>query len=80
MLNQTLEEQLKYARALLSVASKRIEVLEGKVKLFDSKEMKDLLYTIDGFQCEYMERNYGEANNWLRHISSAYEKYQEKEG
>ena len=72
--NQTLEEQLADARALLSVAGKRIDHLAEQVELLESKEVKDLIYCIDGWHCEYVESNYGGARPWQRHLSNAYQK------
>lgn len=40
-------------------------------------ELEELLYCCDGLSTEYSANNSGNANKWLRHISDAYQAYQD---
>ena len=48
-------------------------------KLNLERKLKQLIYTVDGMCCEYRNMNYGNAQEWLRHIDKAYSDYQEAE-
>jgi hypothetical protein len=43
----------------------------------EKEKLNDLLYCIDGMSAEYSQGNYGNANDWMRHIFNAYQEYQE---
>lgn len=49
------------------------------LELAESSEFKNLLYCVDGWHCEWIDSNYGTAKEWQRHLSDAYQSYQEKE-
>jgi hypothetical protein len=50
-------------------------------RISELEETKPLLQKVldccDGLHCEYTQANYGDAKNWLRHISDAYADYQD---
>jgi hypothetical protein len=48
-----------------------------KADLAEEKALKDLLYVVDGMCDCYRKRNYGEAQEWARHVNDAYTNYQE---
>ena len=39
------------------------------------EKLKKLLYCCDGLHDDYINRNFGDANRWVRHIADAYGKY-----
>lgn len=41
--------------------------------------LNKLLYCCDGLKTEYVKNNFGEAQSWIRHISDAYQNYEEVE-
>lgn len=46
-------------------------------KLNLERKLTKLLQTVEGMSCEYRNMNYGNAQDWLRHIDKAYSDYQE---
>lgn len=38
-----------------------------------SKELEQLLYCLDGYTTDHVNGNYGDADEWLRHVRNAYE-------
>jgi hypothetical protein len=69
------ERVIKSADFLISEISnrdKRIAELEKTEPL-----LQKVLDCCDGLHCEYTQANYGDAKNWLRHISDAYADYQD---
>ncbi len=41
------------------------------------KKLEKLLYCCDGLSTDYCNGNYGDAKEWLRHINTVYQDYQE---
>ena len=41
------------------------------------EKLKELLYCCEGLHVEFSQRNYGNADDWLRHIDKAYVGYQD---
>ena len=44
-----------------------------------TKEMKQLLYCLDGWVTDLNNNNFGVANEWLRHIRNAYVKVRDED-
>jgi hypothetical protein len=42
--------------------------------------LKKLLRCCDGLSSDYANKNYGDAEKWLRHIDTAYQEYQDQAG
>jgi uncharacterized coiled-coil protein SlyX len=74
---------------LEETVSKHIEICERHVstrkylekRIAELEKTEPLLQKVldccDGLHCEYTQANYGDAKNWLRHISDAYADYQD---
>jgi serine/threonine protein phosphatase PrpC len=57
--------------------AKRVKLLEPLLGIDKiSPLLKKLLVCCDGLSVEYAQANYGAANEWVRHIDSAYQNYQ----
>ena len=39
------------------------------------KDLEELLYCIDGYISDYNDRNYGDADQWLRHVRNKWEDF-----
>ena len=39
------------------------------------KDLEELLYCIDGYIHDYNDRNYGDADQWLRHVRNRWENF-----
>ena len=39
------------------------------------KDLEGLLYCIDGYISDYNDRNYGDADQWLRHVRNKWEDF-----
>lgn len=55
--------------AELTSRDMRIEQLERELDAH-----KELLYVVDGYYQDYVQKNYGSAEEWLRHIINQYSK------
>ena len=64
--------------AVIAALNERIAELEKALLGVDRVDplLKKLLFCCDGLSVEYAQSNYGAANEWVRHIDSAYQNYQ----
>lgn len=57
------------------------DYLHGFNKAVDemNAELSDLMYALDGWHDEYSARNFGNAEDWNRHVAKRYEEYLERQ-
>jgi hypothetical protein len=76
-MNNTLGIEYAYTR----IHKLEVEALAYKDKIAELEKTEPLLQKVldccDGLHYEYTQANYGDAKNWLRHISDAYADYQD---
>jgi hypothetical protein len=70
--SQESKDAVKRAIEIILEKNERIAELEKTEPL-----LQKVLDCCDGLHCEYTQANYGDAKNWLRHISDAYADYQD---
>jgi hypothetical protein len=71
----------KAKKRQLIIESLKVKVAEQDKRIAEIEKTEPLLQKVldccDGLHCEYTQANYGDAKNWLRHISDAYADYQD---
>jgi hypothetical protein len=71
----------KAKKRQLIIESLKVKVAEQDKRIADLEKTEPLLQKVldccDGLHCQYTQANYGDAKNWLRHISDAYADYQD---
>lgn len=56
-----------------------LDIAEAECPCVKDELLNKVIYAVDGYYHEYTDRNYGNAEDWLRHIISAYSEYNNRE-